>query len=262
MPHQDYEDRCSLRVQDRVAVLTLTRPDAGNSLDARMGDALLDAVTRLQDAGDGEIRAVILRAEGSMFCAGGDLTYFAAAADRSAAMRPVAEAMATVVRGLADLPVPVISVVNGVAAGGGVGLALAADLVVMGPRARIKLAYSSAGLAPDCGAAVELVRRAGLGRALDLVLTDRLIDAPEAERVGLATVVSDDPDAAADALARQFRAGSAASLAAAKRLVRGASDAFAETYRQEAEAIAELVGGPDGREGVDAFLQKRPPRFG
>lgn len=267
MPDQETsrpdEDRCTLRIQDGVAVLTLARPDAGNALDARMARALREAVTRLRPvAGAGDVRAVVLRAEGPMICAGGDLGYFAAVPDRGEALRPVAEDLTVAVRGLADLPVPVISVVDGVAAGGGVGLALAADLVVMGPRARLKLAYSSVGLAPDCGVSVELVRRAGLGRALDLVLTDRLIDAAEAERFGLATLVSDDPEAAARDLAQRFRDGSASSLAAGKRLIRGASQAWVDVYRQEVDAIVAQVAGPDGHEGVDAFLQKRAPRFG
>jgi len=260
-----YRDRVELDVNVGSATLTLAREKAGNSLDLDMARALLEGVSSVSEkVGAREVRCVILKARGPMFCVGGDLQHFADAPDRSVRMREVATAMAEALTALSRLPVPVISVVTGTAAGGGVGVALAADIVIVGPTTRFKMAYTAAGLSPDCGATLELVRRTGLARALDLVLTDRLIDGVEAERLGLATTVAEEPEATATGLAAQFVRGSFDAYANSKQLLRS-HQAMTQDQDQrlaaEVEAIAELVSSPDGIEGVNAFLAKRSPEF-
>ena len=260
-----HRDRVDVRVDDGSFTITLAREQAGNGLDLDMAFALVEAVTEAgRVAADRTVRSVVLRARGPVFCVGGDLRYFAAAPDRAGRMQQVATAMAEAISGLSRLPVPVVSVVSGTAAGGGIGLALAADIVIVGPRAKFKTAYTAAGLSPDCGVTLELIRRTGLARALDLVLTDRLVDAVEAERLGLATTVAPDPDEAAAQLVTQFNQGSYDALARSKSLLRGfpgMNDQQVRALAAEVRAIVELVAGADGVEGVDAFLGKRRPEF-
>jgi 2-(1,2-epoxy-1,2-dihydrophenyl)acetyl-CoA isomerase len=256
-------ERVRLAVDGSVGTISLARPGAGNALDLDMTVALREAAHRLTSY-DG-LRVVRLDADGRAFCVGGDLREFAGAGDPSAHVAEVAAAAHDALTVLRELPVPVVSVVQGVAAGGGVGLALVANLVLMARSATLRVAYTAAGLSPDCGVTLALGRALGPARAMDLALTNRALSAEQAEGWGLVSRVVDDGALGqeADAVVQLLATGAHEALRATKDLVRSGVDADWRGHLDaEAASIARLAGTPDGREGVAAFLQKRPPRFG
>ena len=256
-------DRVRLSLDAGVGRLTLARPDAGNALDLAMGAALREAGRRLQTY-DG-LRVVRVDAEGPVFCVGGDLREFAGVADPAAHVAELAAAVHDGLTALHELPVPVVGVVQGVAAGGGVSVALVADVVLMARSASLRVAYTAAGLSPDCGVTLALARALGPARAMDLALTNRALSAEQAEQWGLVSRAVDDDalDAEAGKVVRLLAAGPCDALAATSELVRAAAGADWRTHLDaEAASIARLAGSADGREGVAAFLGKRRPEFG
>jgi 2-(1,2-epoxy-1,2-dihydrophenyl)acetyl-CoA isomerase len=252
----------SLDVRVGVAHLTLNRPDAANGINLALARELLDATKAI--AADPAARVVLLTGAGARFCAGGDLKGFAAIADLPDHLRELLgllhEAVANLVRGEA----PVVAAVQGSAAGAGLGLVGASDLVLAGTSTKFVMAYTGVGLTPDGSSSWFLPRLVGLRRALELALTNRILSADEAETYGLITsVVPDDELAArAETMAASLAAGAPHALAAAKRLLHGSLETTLESHlAQEAEAIANASGSPEGAEGIAAFLEKRPPRF-
>jgi 2-(1,2-epoxy-1,2-dihydrophenyl)acetyl-CoA isomerase len=212
------------------------------------------------------VGAVLLAGEGPHFCTGADVGALAAtgaAEDPRSAVRELAEELHELVRALVEVPVPVVAAVRGWAAGAGMSLVLAADIAVAGVSTRLRPAYPAIGLTPDGGLSWTLPRAVGAARARHILLTDRVLDADEALALGLvATVVPDDDVAAeADGLAQRLADGPTRALGRTKRLVRAEGDLDAH-LDAEADAIAESVADAEGREGVAAFRERRPPRFG
>jgi 2-(1,2-epoxy-1,2-dihydrophenyl)acetyl-CoA isomerase len=248
-----------------VATATLARPEAGNSYDLLMARGIRGAAERIADGGrDGTIRAALITAEGSAFSVGGDLRYFADAADRAAAMRAVAADLHEALLCLTTAAVPVATAIHGAVGGGGIGQALAGDIVLASPEAKFRLAYTAAGLSPDCGASWILPRRIGLARALDLAMTSKVVTAPDAARWGMISRLVDGGDVIiyAKNLARTLAAGAGEALAETKRLLWSSTTTeFPAHLDREAATIVRLVEGAEGREGVDAFLAKRTPQF-
>jgi 2-(1,2-epoxy-1,2-dihydrophenyl)acetyl-CoA isomerase len=253
--------RCE--VHEGIARIVLDRPDEGNALDVAMKDGLAAAVDRIRR--DGEVRAVLLSAAGKLFCAGGDI-----AAMRSAGphlpdwIGALAGALGEVVLALARLPVPVVSAVQGPVAGGGIGLALAADVVLAGEAMRLRGGYTGIGLTPDLGASFLLARRAGPARAKEIFFQNRALAARECLAWGIVDAVHPDAllAAEAEALARRLAEGATAALGRTKALVDGAGTrALEEHLAREREAMVASARTDDAREGLAAFLEKRPPRF-
>jgi 2-(1,2-epoxy-1,2-dihydrophenyl)acetyl-CoA isomerase len=250
-------------VRDRVARITLNRPDAGNALDLETATALRQAAEGLRDS---DVGAVILAGAGRTFCVGGDLKYMRDAGDEVGdAVLRLASQFHDALEALAALAAPVISAVRGAAAGGGMSLAIAGDIVLAAESARVTMAYTAIGFSPDGGSSWTLPRLVGLRRATELMLLSERLDAAAARDLGLVTrVVPDDAlDDEAAALARRLADGPAHAYAAVKRLLRASSTrGFTEQMAEEARSIAALAAAPDGREGVSAFLEKRAPTFG
>jgi 2-(1,2-epoxy-1,2-dihydrophenyl)acetyl-CoA isomerase len=168
------------------------------------------------------------------------------------------------VAGLAALDAPVVAAVQGPAAGAGLGLVAAADLVIAAQSATFVMAYTAVGLSPDGSSSWFLPRAVGLRRALDLTLTNRVLSAEEALDWGLITrVVPDDALAAeAEALAGKLRDGPTTAFGAAARLLRSAWSRPLEPHLEaEALALVAQASGTDGREGISAFVERRPPHF-
>jgi 2-(1,2-epoxy-1,2-dihydrophenyl)acetyl-CoA isomerase len=168
------------------------------------------------------------------------------------------------IEALATLDAPLISVVRGAAAGGGMSIAISADIVLAAESATFTMAYTAIGFPPDGGSSWTLPRLVGLRRATELLLLNERLGAAAARDLGLVTrVVADDAlDAEADALARRLAAGPTAAHGAIKRLLRAsATSTPAVQLAEEARTIAALSAGPEGREGVSAFLEKRAPNF-
>ncbi|MET8852731.1 enoyl-CoA hydratase/isomerase family protein [Amycolatopsis sp. NPDC004625] len=241
--------RVSVAVESGVAHVRLTR-GRGNPLDLATAEGLLRAARQCRTAG-----AVLLTAAGPAFCVGGDLREFASAADLRAHLDRVTGALHEALRIFAGLDAPLVAAVRGAVAGAGLGLLGVADLVVAAEDATFTAAYTGIGYTPDAGVSWSLPRLVGPRLALDLLLTNRRLTAPEAHAAGLVTSVAADPDQAAALLAERL-AGPA--FAVTKRLVRaGRTESFARQLDAEARALAEAAVSPSGRDGVAAFLARR-----
>lgn len=247
---------------DGLARLTLRRPEAANSIDLATAQDLSAAARTLRD--DASVRAVLLTGEGAMFCGGGDVKSFAAEPDLGLALREITTYLHAGVSRLARLDAPVVAAVQGSAAGAGLGLVAASDLVVAAESARFVMAYTGIGLTPDGSSTFFLPRLVGARRALELALTNRVLSAREALEWGIVNrIVADDSlPGEAETLARQLAAGPTRSYGATKRLLRESWSESLETQMEaESEALAEAGGRPDAAEGIGAFVDKRPPHF-
>ena len=253
----------ALDVRDGVAEITLNRPEAANALNAEMGRELHDAVLRC-DADDA-VRALIITGSGRFFCAGGDLKSFAAQRDDLPRhLKQVTADFHAAVSRLNRMDAPVLMAINGVAAGAGFSFALAGDLALAAESARFTMAYTRAGLTPDGSSTYFLPRLVGLRRAKELTLTNRTLSAAEALAWGLVNQVVPDAELlpAARALASELATGATLALGAAKRLLDSGLNATLETAMEdEAQTIAAMARTADGREGMQAFLEKRPASF-
>jgi 2-(1,2-epoxy-1,2-dihydrophenyl)acetyl-CoA isomerase len=251
-----------LGVDEGLARITLARPDAANALDRRLASELLDAAIRV--GGDPAVRAVLLDAEGGLFCGGGDLKSFAEQDDLPAYVNRTTVDFHAAVHRFARMDAPVVAAVHGAAGGAGLSIVAAIDLVVAADTAKFTMGYTRAGLVPDGTSTFFLARCVGLKRATDLVLTNRVLDAATAEAWGLVNrvVPAADVAAEAEALARSLAAGPTRSFGMAKRLlIDNATLSLGEAMERESAAITAAARTADGREGIDAFLAKRAPAF-
>ena len=250
-------------VSDGVARIVLNRPDQGNALDVALKDALVAAVARIER--DASVRAVLITGAGKMFCAGGDIAMMRTAGPSlDAWIDGMARDLGQVVLALTRLPVPVVSAVNGPVAGGGIGLALCADVVLAAESMRLRGGYSGIAFTADLGVSWFLSHRVGPGRAKELLFQNRAFTARECLEWGLVNAVHPDGALAgeADALARRLAAGPTLALGRAKRLVDGAPARSLEAHLDlERESMVESARTADGGEGLAAFLEKRAPRF-
>lgn len=250
-----------VRIDDGVLEITLSTAAKGTSLDfagVAAGTAALEALKP-------EVGAVLLTGAGPNFCAGGDVRDFAAAEDRASHLYHLADTLHVLVRALDAAPVPVVAAVHGWAAGAGMSLVCAADIAIGGPRTRMRPAYPGVGLSPDGGMSWTLPRLVGAAKAREILLTDAVLDAAEAQRLGILARIADDDESVlgtARELARTLARGPRASYASIRTLL--SNSATATLSRQldaERDAISAAAGSPTGREGVDAFLAKRAPDY-
>jgi len=248
---------------DGVAVLTLNRPEARNALDLAMRTDLEAALTRL--GADAAIRVLVVRGAGEHFCSGGDLKFMQSGRTTAGEGQARVEAMNRAIVLLARFRTPTIAMVDGVAVGAGMNLALACDLIVASDRARFGEVFAKIGLIPDGGGTFFLARRIGLARAKELCFTAEIIDATAAERLGIANriVLAAALETETLALARRLADGPPHALAAAKILLdRGLHLDLETSLAWEALAQGLMMETTDHREGLAAFFEKRPPRFG
>jgi 2-(1,2-epoxy-1,2-dihydrophenyl)acetyl-CoA isomerase len=250
-------------VQDNIARITLDRQEAANSIDLNLARELMHTVLRCSD--DPAVRAVVITGRGSTFCVGGDLRSFAVHREGlSLHIREVTTYLHAAVSRLTRMDPPVIAAVNGTAAGAGMSLVCACDLVLAAESARFTMAYTKVGLTPDGSSTYFLSRLVGLRRALELVLTNRVLSAEEALEWGLVSRVVPDGELAAeaDSLASRLASGATAALGASKRLVYGGWTETLETQLEhESQVISDVSRTADGKEGIAAFLEKRAPKF-
>lgn len=253
-----------LHIDDNgLALLQVDRPEARNALNWAAQEAFAAAVTAV--AQSPLARALIITGSGDKaFVAGGDLKELAEHPTPEAGAR-LNRVMGTALAQLTELPIPVIAAVNGDAFGGGCEILTACDLRLAAPHARFSFAQVKVGLTSGWGGTGRLVRLIGQSHAMELLLTGRLIDAPEALRLGLIHRI-----APADTPLRQTAVAWANelinlprhALAATKALVHTAGHAtLVETYWQESKLFANLWAAPDHLEALAAFREKRPPQF-
>mgnify|MGYP001163048383 CR=1 FL=1 len=257
----------SIEVSDGVAHVQLSRPDKRNALDIPMFEALAGAGAAI--AGRPDVRCVVLSGQGPSFCAGLDLTAMAAIGDASES-----GGLVTVDEGRithraqqacwvwAELPIPVIAAVHGHAIGGGIQLALAADVRVVHPDTKLSVREVYYGLIPDMTGTLTLSRLVGADVARELVYTARLFDGREAKELGVATRLSDRPVEDALALAAAIAERSPDAVRGAKSLFHHLHYADAPAaFAAERRVIGGLIGGENQREAVVAHFEQRPPRF-
>ena len=246
--------------KDGVQTITLNRPEVLNAISAQLGAELLEALREAERAP--EVRCVLLTASGRGFCAGADLR------EQAPGQASLGDLLRTryngIVLRLRMMGKPVIAAVNGVAAGAGCNLALAADLRIASDRASFIEVFSRVGLIPDSGGTWLLPRLVGMARALEMMFFAEPVDAAAAERIGLVnrTVPHDDLMPRALEWAARLAAGPTRAYGLIKRGVnQAAASGLAEALEYEAQ-LQEIAGRTeDHREGVAAFLAKRAPTY-
>jgi len=247
-----------------IARIRLNRPEAANGLDVELLRALNDAV--LTCHGSRETKVVVLTGEGKNFCAGGDVKTFASKGDGLPDyLREATAWLQIATASLLRLRVPVITGIQGFAAGGGgLGLVCASDLVIAGRSAKIFSGAVRVGMAPDGGATVALAQMVGLRRAQQILLTNPTLSAQEALDIGLITEVVDDDrlPGRLDELATELASMAPLALAATKRLIwDGVGNPIESRLGEEARVVSELSGTADSLEGLAAVIERRAPRF-
>jgi 2-(1,2-epoxy-1,2-dihydrophenyl)acetyl-CoA isomerase len=246
-----------------VAHLTLNRPDAANSINEDMGKDLMHAALRCDE--DPEIRAVLISGAGKIFSGGGDLKAFLSQGDHLPFhVKEITTYLHAAMSRLTRMDAPVVAAVHGAVAGAGMSIAIACDIVVAAETTRFTVAYTRAGLVPDGSSTYFLPRIVGLKRALELTLTNRLFSAQEALQWGLVTRVVPDNEllVQARAIAVQLANGPTRAYGVSKRLLHsGWAETLETQMENESQAIANSARTLDAREGITAFLEKRPPKY-
>ncbi|MBS1120893.1 MAG: Enoyl-CoA hydratase/isomerase [Deltaproteobacteria bacterium] len=248
--------------QEHVGVLTLDRPDNRNSMTPELLDAFTAASTAAR--ADRELRCLVVTGNGSSFSAGADFKSTLQRADDRSAPSDRSFAMYAPFLSLLDLEVPVIGALNGHAVGGGFGLSLMCDLRIGAEGAKYGANFVKLGLAPGMAISYLLPRLIGMARASELLLTGRLVDGREAERLGILNraVAASEVLAEAMAMARAIADNAPLAVRETKRAIhRGLELHIRDAARAEAYAQAESLVTDDAREGIAALLAKRPPKF-
>jgi 2-(1,2-epoxy-1,2-dihydrophenyl)acetyl-CoA isomerase len=258
----------NLQRQDSLAIITLNRPEARNALSPQM---IADLGAAVRSCAHPEVRAVLLTGTEGAFCAGADVKDLLEQLNTggpealSGHLKNLADALhEEVILGLQRLAKPVVAAVNGVAAGAGLSLALACDLRLAAHNARFILAYGSLGCSADGGSTYLLPRLVGLGRAMEIYLSNQPLSAEYARELGLVNQVIPQENFERHSLETALRLSQGPTLAygRTKALFHRSWDAtLEEQLAAEAQAISDLGRTQDFQEGIKAFNQKRPPWF-
>ncbi len=258
------EQRVRVAVSDHVATVTLARPDKHNALDLAMFEGIVAAAEQV--VSEPGVRAVVLHGEGPSFCSGLDV---ASAMSGDAGVnggesldQVVPNRFQRVAYDWVTLPVPVIAAVHGNCLGGGLQIALGADIRIATRDARMSVMEAKWGLIPDMSITQTLPRLVGIDVAKELTYTARVFSGEEAMRLGLVTHLADDPLAAARELAAEIAGRSPDAVRGAKRLLNETWNATPEEgLRLEAQIQLQLIGSPNQLAAVTAGLTKRPAAF-
>lgn len=254
--------RLSLEVQNGVCIVTLNRPDRGNVIDLQFGREFRAAVQNIAD--DSKIRAVLIRSSGTQFCLGGDLKSMReAGSDPTAFFLELTGDLHAGLAVMARMDAPVVAEVQGTAAGAGLGIVLAADLVIAAPGAKFLSAYSAVALTPDAGCTFNLPRIIGVRRAMEMFLLNRALSAEEGLGWGIVNqvVAAEELESFAWKLVERLASGPRGAHGAVKRLMAASLPDFESQLKRESDNIAARGASAEGREGIGAFLEKRRPDF-
>ena len=255
-------EHVSVTRTDAVGRITMDRPESNNALNPDMSEQLHEAAIELVE--DDDVRCIVLTGSGGTFNTGADLGALSADASDAALIRSLAHQLHGTVSQLHRAPKPVVCGVNGVVAGGGLGLSLCGDIVLVAESARFEFAYPRIGLSADGGSSYFLPRLVGLRRAQEIAFRDEPVGSGEAVEVGLATEAVPD-DAFEERLAEEaarLAAGPTRAHAATKALLRQSFDRqLDEQMATEAATIAGLTGTDDYQRGIEAFFEKEPADF-
>jgi 2-(1,2-epoxy-1,2-dihydrophenyl)acetyl-CoA isomerase len=269
----DVDQELLARIENQVLWLTLNRPDAGNAITPAVRNRMIE---HLADAsGRFDVRAVVLTATGEKhFCTGADLRAGRPAPEAKPegmperltgdAARMIRTGIQRLIGAFLDCEKPIIAAVNGTAAGGGVAMVLASDLVIAADNARLIQVFVRRGLIPDGGPTYLLPRLVGLQKAKELVFFGDDLPAAEAERIGLVNKVvpGAELEAAAKEWAERLAQGPTRTIAYAKQLLNRSLDSDrASMFEQEAMIVEMVAGTADSTEGVASFVERRPTEF-
>jgi len=254
-----------LDMRGKVGMIILNRPESLNALTTQVGQEFLAAVGEARESG---ARAMIVTGAGRAFCAGGDLREMQKIAEQEGKveaffdepLRLLNECILLIRRS----PLPFLAAVNGAASGGGCNLALACDLVIAGESARFNQAFIRIGLVPDCGGSFILPRLVGWKRAAELMITGDVISSSRAFEMGMINAVVPDDELISQALAMAEKLAQAptAAIGRIKELLEAsATNDYGGQLELERKAQIQTGKTKDFREGVAAFLEKRPPKF-
>ncbi|MFT4629863.1 MAG: enoyl-CoA hydratase/carnithine racemase [Dinoroseobacter sp.] len=264
-------DRINLSVEDGIASVVLSRPDKMNALDSKMFDALAMTAELIRE--DSSVRVVVISGQGKGFCAGLDMENFSSMLDPSDSKEQDLGNLAKRTHGIAndvqhavwvwhELPMPVIAAVHGVAVGGGLQIALAADMRYAAPKTRFSILEMKWGIIPDMGSSQLMRHLAPEDIVRELSYTARIFEADEAKEYGFITKIVDDPLAHAMEVAKQIVNRNPHAVRACKRVFNAANYVTeAQGLLMESQEQDKIMGKPNQIEAVMAELQKRPPVF-
>jgi enoyl-CoA hydratase/carnithine racemase len=242
-----------------VALVTLDRP----KVNALSPDLIAELIAAIDEAGDPAVRAVVVTGR-PHFAAGADITVFKEGMDGGGDATDLGVRLSQACEAIEALPKPVIAAVHGFALGGGLELAMACDFRFLADDARVGQPEVKLGIIPGAGGTQRLPRLVGIARARDMVYSGRMVDAPEALAMGLADRVVPSERLLDEALeaAAGWATGPTRAIGIAKRVMNlGVDLPLADALDVEARGFAEVFATPDAAEGIDAFLEKRDPRF-
>jgi len=257
-----------VNIENHVATLTLNRPEARNALSEEMRTLLKESLCQIES--DDNIRCVIIRGEGEHFMAGGDVKSMSTMLDeqpekiRVAFRKRIYEGINSIMLSIRRMPKPVIASVSGAAAGAGVSMAMACDLVIADSDSFFTLAYCHIGTTPDGGASFQLPRSVGTKRAMEIALLGERYDAETAKSLGMVNFVT-KPEELADEtqkLAKRLSLGPTHVYANTKKLIyQSMGNDFETQLQMEADLFADCASRHDFKEGVTAFVEKRKANF-
>lgn len=257
-------DAVLLDVEDGIATITLNRPSSRNALTEEVSDGLVAALEDVQD--EGEARAVVVTGSEGSFCAGGDVNAMMARMSGQAelyeAVRRIHRKTSRAIQAVYECYLPTVAKIDGVAYGAGANLALACDVQLGSPDAKISFGFRQVGLAIDTGTSYFLPRVVGINKAKELVFTGEMLDAEDALDLGLFCHVYEDFEQEADEFVRDLADGPTIALETSKRaLNQGLEQSIDQAMTREAAHQAAVFETHDHREGAEAFMGKRAPDF-
>lgn len=252
-----------LSVENNVGIVTLNRPDDGNAIDLQLAKELMDVSLTCSE--DNQIRAVVLTGAGNKFSVGGDLKSFSNEGDEiSLHLKQVTTYLHQAISNFVRMNKPFIGAINGVAAGAGMSLVCACDLAYASENSKFVMAYNKIGFTPDGSGSYFLPRLVGMKRALELMYTNRLLDAKEANDWGIINQVVPEEELMKVVLelATSLANGPMNAFGETKKLFYlSLQDTLESQMNREALLLAERVNSEEGKEGFSAFLEKRNPQF-
>ncbi|MBT2688697.1 enoyl-CoA hydratase/isomerase family protein [Bacillus sp. ISL-47] len=252
-----------LTIENNVGIVTLNRPHAGNGIDLQLAKELMD--TAIICSEKEEIRTVVITGSGNKFSVGGDLKSFSSEGEEMPAhLKMVTAYLHGAVSHFARMNKPFIGAVNGVAAGAGMSLALSCDLVYAAEGSKFVMAYNKIGLTPDGSGSYFLPRAVGMKRALELMYTNRMLKAKEAEEWGIVNQVLPEEELmpAVISLAENLAKGPMNAFGATKKLFyHSLHETLESQMAMETDFLADRAKSPEGKEGISAFLEKREAEF-
>lgn len=250
-------------IKNNIAVITLDRPNAANGLNSLMVQEMSHVALRCDN--DADIKVVVLTGSGRFFSAGGDIKEIAGfGVDTARKIKALADGLHRAISTFVRMEVPVIVAVNGIAAGAGFSLSMIGDLVIVAESASFTMAYTKAGLSPDGSASFFLPRLIGIRKTQELMLMNKVLTAEEALKWGLITkVVADEAlmDDAEEIAISLANGAHLANISIKKLLIKTFHNNLETQMEMEGRYLAKCAASENGREGLQAFVEKRPPRF-